>query len=1118
MQGNSLKAWFESDPENHWGLQVIVDTLATGENIPSRLISLSALRNLYDNIHDSYRYLDSPNPDYATPPAELTSNYTEFSKYCSSQSGFDVWVEQELQRIARYQENPTTANVGFVPLADVIHSLGKKVFVTLTSNELPVEMLVRHDLPEWEWFLLLWLYQHLRTEEDKYESAFGIPAFCLKLHSANLILQRTLEGVSYTDELALLLGPVVATKSSLFAEEDYDINTVTPSVNALRGVINSFSDRRNFSSTRVSKAIKSEMALPLKNAERRSRRLVGAFKQMLEFHYDTEQCLDAQCLRIMSFWCQTNIQRQAFMMDMVGDENPGLQLEMLYEPDVKLNRKGDLPLVLVSQMDRHGVCLTVTDKRLPESWMLKGAEYGSNLNVSPNNKKVRKALEEFAIKMGHSFLRLEQKARLQEQKELLIFTEWLQSRTGTLFQHTKDPYRDSVFQQEHFKQSSEKICRWIAESIRADLCFLFSYQDSNGKDGTLTSLNSYSRSTVTPGCRDQMGDDMERISSHPKDRETSISYRAVSREGKQQVCYSYDSKKGEAIPPEQTLYRSPKTAELAPPYRMVIATPIKFNNRLLGVIEISSNQSWRFRYNRQTTLKRIATVLAPFIYQHEHLKALHDIQVAILEFHADNTIKKNLFRQICHSMSILFLCKGSALWVRDNIERHLFKCEGFYNTDCYPPINDNTLDINDPSFISGEYIREIESKKEFYINKINRIVLKDHVQRKVSRHHCLLREGITSLSVIPVFSKKTGKDQVIATLSIYNADDFKYDEAWVGISQFVSSHLSFIIEAIQAFDTERIAKESLHTHELWHDISYLADKARKIAKGNEALRLKVKMLLEFISDPWFKSKLEVAKLIGIIDHKKYDSLNINKNELHHLLLQEVHDTRHSMDIDLFYPQQDMLMYVEMCKTRIHALFSRQSNDEKLNHKLYRRVLQTTGNSDVAEFALYNELPSPINVRSLYHSIIEGNQERTEKGLYTTFELLSKGRSPRGPAVLMQAIMTNLINNAIKYAVHHSHVTTTLEYQDNGILILRIVNFGMPMQHKNEYRRVLANGVRGSNKRGQEGLGMGLYIVDQICKHLLDVEFSFREIAQMREKSKYVAEVLFHPSKVAIDEH
>lgn len=1087
MLGGSLKDWLLQDPEHQWGLQVMLDTLALGENIPARLISLTHLENLYDILENLHR----------------NAQTNTFSSHFPTPKEFDDWVTAELtylnQKIHCLPATEHSHN-GYTPTDEIIQEISKHIFVTLTSNELPIENQLRVELPQWEWLQVLCLYLRLKTQYSTSSKVFCIQQLQVETVALDVNICRQQEGIeSPCEQLGLMIGPLISTKEAFFAEEAYDKHVVEPIIEALRAIFTHYKNRNNFSFTRIHKAIQAEPAIPRISVERRAHRLSQALQYLLAFQLQTSQQTDAQCLRMMSFWCLVTVQRRELILDYAKPRNEKLVFYMKYTADTLHNARAP-NLILLTEFNCQNLYFYLQEEKNIH-WLLCKENYGSDLSVSPLNQDTNKALELFALKLGNTFIRIDQKTRLLDQKRLLIFTEWLQGRIGSLI--SQDGTHVS---QELYMRSSEQICRWIAESVRSDLCMLFTYEESNGANGKLIPINSYSRTIVSDKCRQLMGRDMEDIADSPENRSASISYRAVDS-GKQKVCYSYESKKKVSIPLGETLYRSNQTTEYNPPYKTVISTPIKFNGHLLGIIEVSSSQAWRLRYNNQISLKRIASTIAPFLYQHKHLQALHETQMAILDFHAGNIEEYALYNTVCQSMSQLFLCKGTALWIRDSIDKKLFTLKGSHNIRSYS----DRHHIDDEYFLSGKLIQEYEQSLTCDIREIKHVDLRSKEYSQSMRHKNLTQQNIQSLNILPIIFQRSDKPKITATLSIYDTKEDKYDESWTGIGQFISSYLSFIIEAANAFIAERRSKESLHAHELWHDASYLADKAQKIAKGHETLRKKIEAVQNFVESPWFKKQLEIGRIMGAIDQEKIDSIagKTQINEQHYKLLQNINSTKHELDSELFLPQKDMITFISMIKTRIKALHD--SNTGK-DDKDYKRILARSGNKEVADFLALSKDVMVVDIRSLYLSITEGNEESKSKGLFLDFELSARNKAPRTSPTLIKTILSNLLANAVKYSHQHTHITTRLEYEDIGILSLKIINFGTPMQPY-EHEEVLACGIRGSNSKGQVGYGMGLYIVDQICKHILNIEFSFTEKNINKSRSKYVSELVFQPSKV-----
>lgn len=77
------------------------------------------------------------------------------------------------------------------------------------------------------------------------------------------------------------------------------------------------------------------------------------------------------------------------------------------------------------------------------------------------------------------------------------------------------------------------------------------------------------------------------------------------------------------------------------------------------------------------------------------------------------------------------------------------------------------------------------------------------------------------------------------------------------------------------------------------------------------------------------------------------------------------------------------------------------------------------------------------------------------------------------------LFSNLLGNALTHGDHHSPVKVEA-FSNNDLFVLSVKNAGIPISPKNS-ARLFEPFVRGDEKAGQQGLGLGLYIASEIAK-------------------------------------
>jgi len=726
--------------------------------------------------------------------------------------------------------------------------------------------------------------------------------------------------------------------------------------------------------------------------------------------------------------------------------------------------------------------------------------------VATNNNEKRITRSD---KFYDRYIRLERKTKQLEKNRLIVMNLWLESRFSALL-----PNSENIPRTDNEDNIGYRLAAWICAALRADITEIHSYYPEK-IDAPLKVHDIYLHHKHCRGYRDDIIVALENFTEDEQSR--SNIYLALTK-GKEQICFNYDSARPqEACPENCALIPLSELNPNWPTEKAEIVVPIKFNGRVLGAIEVASFDPWRFRWGQRILLLNIATSLAAYWYQQRHLSCLSKIQTKVLAFDQEKCDKEALYHAICEQAAVLFLCRGAGLWVRDTINHDLFVREGEHAVK----VRQNQLFVSRDDNLISLLVKQSSEQPTLWCEPVENSSNKLTAINKEQ----FIQAGIKHTAHIPIRAQAPdkAKGEIIAVLALYDHSERGFDEGWRFIAQFFSGHLHVIIESVAAFIGERESIKKMMLHQINDSASHLADKASKIAAPITRQLTELDKIHSALASPKIVERLEVAKLMNefpsdmklpndlgsVITPLKNRSMAANDvkeyaKKLRHQLYAFSTDFKHDQQAVLREVYQDEPEKIPGLLQKSRSILAKTSDPEFLKFLTIEKLLEAE--------------PEEVNLRNLIVQISTSGQNihSDSSGVGHSIELHINHNA-------LNTVLTNLWVNAQKCRIDKNYpVMWSTEFNRRGGCILqitnrsytysdedldRLTNKGYQHQHWQELRNNQGAG-RGYNA------GLGLYFVENICRHLIHIDFEIKQKRLANNRSEFMCQLFFNPSFLA----
>lgn len=1099
-QRYALKNWLMKKGEGkNWGWQVIVDTLAIGESLPLRIVSYTSLRDLYSTIVEELR-----------KPGCDSCKYDLFKSSYPDKSAWDNYVKKVINWATDFENNDKAQKdqpnlQALTDLADVYPLIAPRIFPILPANPFPMEMLSRISFNEYRVYCLLWFYNWIIIEGNVPENA-DEKVYCKSNALSFRTMQMASQWIVDNDQVygnenkacknwLMIIGPILGGRISMLSEAEYDKEIIGPVVKFIENFSLGISQEQLFHRHRFRRAAHEAAHLSRAELKRRLLKVNDALKLLLESDVAAlNKTPTRHDLFHMSLWALFSSLRTKEVKEILMHKKCSLIFHHGedYISGNESGKKAHEQICLAVNLDINNFEQLIVRKKstLPslknEEIEEQISEYGFLLQCDPENVN-DEALHELRAQCSRFYSRAYRNSRAQDGIRLMIISDRLHRELGGV----SKPKANAL----------KGICSWLSGLLRSESTVLYRYSTHKNLSSPFKKEDKFSLEPSNEETLDFLIRDMEEATQEGLKK--SLIYRAVN-ENCSQICLMYDPETQQAIPKNNTLFHSLDNKNRS--FRSAIAVPVRFNGRRQGAIEVSSYHPWQFAWGQQVLVEQAASVIAPYFYHHRFLEALEEINTKVLKFHHEPRAESELYGDICSDLANMFLCDGAGFWVRNNNEKHILKQTGYHNIQ----LNLKEIDLNQQGFIS-DMISSVDGvNKRFIALPLN------EGKHKTTEIKDLFAQEIQYIALVPLFDQTPNflpdikQNKVMAIALLYARDEIGFKDTWNGVMHYMAGFLPFVVEAVNAFIHERKAITDVAQHEIWHDASILAYKAAVIARKRSFFAQRLAQLTNLIQSDWFLEQIEKGVILGPWRREDVESIR---------------NFHHSIESTWFLPQKDMQHYAKSLKTRINALF----NVNKLNKENKRlssaefdrnKLLAEIGDSEIVDIIMTETAvdgeEKAVNLHSITNRMVEKNVEIKKKGLY--FETIV----PRNYEIwtwpsIMDMVLRNLLENAIKYSLKNTVITFEAEIQKSGGVNLSFTNEGVAMDDLNECsEEVLQKYIRGSNSKGLLGMGMGLYIVQKMCAHVLKIDFRFRAeylSAERQSCARYDATLYIPPSRV-----
>lgn len=1067
------KSHYFCDTPEGWVIhQILLDNLALGEGVPLRIIKLDQLKQLYQHFLKADSYSAQPSFHNHFP---TQADFNRFSQKI---------IDWFLHKILEKKQDPD--NVVRLDLLKALYEdFSYQIFPVLPGNLHSLEFLAQTMVKYWRIYSLLWLYQSLVIKEQAAKGDFVSLDNVYGLENYRMQYRHVSMKGEAVNDILLLVGPVFEVEPDVLTSETGIDEVITNKVKNLfacfaSGVLDSSPNSGSY----FSQAIHLETV-------RQNGFLIGRFHNIykiwdLLYHVTIvdETKISHKWLRMLAVWAQyvsTIIRKGAPPLDLI--DHILLPSDGLYQKE-------------------HDRFVKLTAEKTADKWQI------TIEAVDTKNDEVKIASSD---KFNDCYIRLERKTKQLEKNRLIVMNLWLESRFSALL-----PNSENIPRTDNEDNIGYRLAAWICAALRADIAEIHSYYPE--KVGA--PLKVHDIYLHHKKCRVHRDDIITVLESFIEDAQPrSNIYRALT-EGKEQICFNYNPiSPQKSCPEKSTLIPLSELNHDWPTEKAEIVVPIKFNGRVLGAIEVASFDPWRFRWGQRILLLNIATSLAAYWYQQRHLSCLSKIQTKVLEFDQEKCDKEALYHAICEQAAVLFLCRGAGLWVRDNIDHDLFVREGEHavqvrQDQLFVSRDDNLISwlVKQPSEQSMLCYEPVEnSSKLTAINKEQ-----------------FIQAGIKHIAHIPIRAQTPdkGKGEIIAVLALYDHSERGFDEGWRFIAQFFSGHLHVIIESVAAFIGERESVKKMMLHQINDSASHLADKASKIAAPITRQLTELDKIYSALSSPRIVERLEIARLMGEFPHEMK-----LPNDLGAVMAQ----LRNRSMAD-----NDVKEYAKKLRIQLYAFSADFKNDQQaVLREVYkdepekipgllqkgRSILAKTSDPEFLQFLTIERLleaePDAVNLRDLIIQVSTSRQNIPRDFSQVGYSIvLNINRNA------LNTVLTNLWVNAQKYCIDERSypVMWSAYFNRRGACILEISNRSHPYsdevldrlinkgyQHQHQHQEELRKN-RGIG--GGYNAGLGLYFVENICRHLINIDFEIKQKRLADGRSEFMCQLFFNPSFLA----
>jgi len=917
-----------------------------------------------------------------------------------------------------------------------------KIFPTLPANPHTLEFLSQTMVDNWRIYSMLWLYDEIHLNPNTKETRTIKNFYGLDNFTALLTPVNDEEG----NNEFFLIGPVFTLEVDDVIDEDkVDQKIIQPVIKKIINFSKSNNTNEHIRRSQLSLAINSKPICDIERLENHVDSIKQSWGLLINAEINLTSTISHKWLRNLAIWSFF----VCYKKDISRDN---------FNISFQSSKKFDC---LQAQMQLYA--------KITDSNTIIGLEQlsDSRLNSEQPHKK------DF-IKY---YTKFNDKSNQYDLEKLQVLDTWLDNQFLILLPSEQET-------------DSYKLSSWICAILRADMSGIYSYHSEEVQ--SLSVHKIYFRSSDNIEAREKMEKEIssEIIQLDEKKQQQSQIYKTIKC-GESQIVLNTGTKSicptGTTLLPLNTLHSK------APAEKCEIATPIKFNNRLIGVIEVAAFTPWRFRYEQKSLMLSICARLSAYWYQQKQAQCLNKIQIAVSKFHRgdyDQSKADDLYKVVCQQACAIFLCDASSLWMK---EQDKFKCISSHNIK-----KQANLDIKD-SFM-GEAVEEVRK------GVTGKIFTTSVEGEKVKNGKKLETENVKYIMHVPIVNA-----QFTIILALYDTDTnteaVGFDKSWALTNQFFANQLQAIIDAVEYATHTSTNIQQLKTHEINGSVGLLVEATDKLVTADILEHVeKIGRMAHYLNNNQkIKNQVLVQQIIN--DMPKDVSTQALVNTYKELATK-------------YYPASDIKLHAQALQfqmntiTQAHKLTADELSLSLVAGPVYFAWAQSLG--------LLKQKKENVNIRELLNQII------TAKGA-NTYSSIHGMSSLKVNKAAFRHVVINLWENAQKYSDKNSHlIIFDAKYTPSGGLLFSIANDSKKYSQK-ELKELTKMGVRHydenqikhyntSQKKMKNSLnmGFGLFLAEMTCKHVLHCGFKISQEPyniKGKEIAKFVVTISFSNSQV-----
>jgi len=1036
-----------ADTDNDWMLQSVIDTLAISRSLPLRLLHLDEFKNLYRHFYQA------DNDWFKHQYPEKKS----FDSFCTNlvdwaDEGFCCEVNDYKQQLDA--------------LTEIYDNFSYKIFPILPAKLHSLEFLSQTVIKSWRIFSVLYLYHELcmqiqKEEKQKViENFYGLKFFNLSY----LSIPDYRKELDYKADqsLLLLVGPVFIQEQEALLDENIHDDTVYATI---QKVLNDFAQSRqdniHIRESYFRQAMHRETIYCEEYVKNHINSVVEAWQALLKAQIKGHDKITPKQLKLLSLWSILNTHSR------YKKNNYNIDQQALYlSNDEHCQGKNSHLYFKLIHRDPF-----IQDNKPQENKPTLYADF----NYSLENFEQSSLNDPLGGKFLKIFRAFDRKYRQLNSNRLLILELWLNGVFSGLVSEEGE--------------IRKQLAAWICAVMRADIAEIIDYHPQT-PEKPLRETYIFSRKNKYQACTQELREKLENLTESFQ-LKSSI-YQSI-KTGKSKLCpdrgcgdctlITYSQLKLKNIPNEKS--------------ELVI--PIKFNGRVLGIVEVASFTSWRLGVAHRSILSSIATQLAAYWYQARYFDALKTIQKEILNFYTMNEAisEAKLYNEICKQSATLFLSLGSGLWIKDE-NSGTFTRKGFHQVE----ISKNQIDPSQNNKIA-KIVKETEKALDQSQGIPHFNIPKEEFDQLDSKNRdILINKGIQCIHYIPIINY-SDRPKVIAILSIYDDTSQGYDDSWKYISQFYSDHLSGVIDSILTHLKNQTTRIALFEHELRDAVSHLTYKALKTLTPLTKTIDIISKNIDVLNNPKFEQYIFRAKLFGDLS----DTFNLKE------LQQSIYKLKNTINL----PVEDIRYLAQTLEHKITVIDKKKLNQYAEAHREeIRSLIAVTDEPDFVDFVLQENLfdisEEEVNLKEVINLVIEGsNTPRLIDGnsldrvirikkqalvlvLRNLWENAQKYRTKKGEAIIIEATISR--TRALLLTISNP----SKQYKDDELRHLTEPGF-----------RTIATNVLGNTHSLNQGLG--LYLVSNLCKHIMGISFKIIQEKRSNNNYQFIVTLRFSPAKI-----